>query len=181
MRQSILLVSLLVAAFAAQAQTMKPGLWEIRQQPKLDPARQAQMEQAQAQMAKMSPDQRKMMEDMMAKRGVSMDFSGGGVITVKMCVSEEQAKRNEPPVATRGNCTHEVKRDGSMIHTRFACTNPASEGTSDVTLKPGGEGFTARTHITHTRDGKTEAVDATSDASWLGTDCGALKPINAGK
>lgn len=178
MRQLILIVSLLAAA-SAQAQNMKPGLWEVRQQPQLDPKRQAQMEKAQQQMAAMPAEQRKMMEEMMAKRGVSMDFGGGGVITVKMCVSEEQAKRNEPPVAGRANCTHDVQRSGDQIHTRFSCTNPVSEGTSDVTLRPGGDGFTAKTHISHTRDGKTDSVDATSEARWLGADCGGLKPMGA--
>ena len=178
MRQLILIVSLLAAA-GAQAQNMKPGLWEVKQQPQLDPKRQAQLEKAQQQMAAMPAEQRKMMEEMMAKRGVSMDFGGGGVITVKMCVSEEQAKRNEPPIAGRGNCTHDVQHSGNQIHTKFSCADPASEGTSDVTLRPGGDGFTAKTHITHTRDGKTDSIDASSEARWLGADCGGLKPMGA--
>ena len=177
----LLLLSALLTAGVhaqAQAQTMKPGLWELKQQPKLDPKRQAQMEQAQQKMAALPAEQRKMMEEMMAKRGVSMDFAGGS-INIKMCVSEEQARRNVPPVASRGNCTHDVQRSGKQIHTRFSCTDPVSEGTSDVTLLDGGDGFSAVTHMTHTSNGKTDTIDATSEGHWLGSDCGGLKPMES--
>ena len=61
----------------AAAQDFKPGLWEIKQKPELDPQRQAQMEQMQKQMAALPPEQRKQLESMMSKNGVSMNFQGG--------------------------------------------------------------------------------------------------------
>ncbi|WP_431266072.1 hypothetical protein ACQ859_12630 [Roseateles chitinivorans] len=69
-------VLLAAAAMTASAQDFKPGLWEIRQKPQLDPQRQAQMEQMQKQMAALPPEQRKQMESMMSQHGVSMNFQG---------------------------------------------------------------------------------------------------------
>ena len=169
-----------LAAFtAAQAApvVMKPGLWEIRQTPEMSPDQQAKLEQAQKALAGMSPEQKAMMEKMMAQRGVSMNMSGG-TITIKSCVSKEQAERNTPPVTdTKSNCTHTVKRNGDTIHTHFVCTDPASEGDSDVTLSS--NGFTSKTRFTHQRNGKTETMSISGDGRWLGTDCGGLKPMQA--
>ncbi len=47
------LATLALLSLAAHAQTMKPGLWEIKQQPQLDAKRQAQLDEARKQMAKM--------------------------------------------------------------------------------------------------------------------------------
>ena len=165
-----------LSALPSQAQNMKPGLWEIKQQPQLDPKQQAQMEQAQKQMAAMPPEQRKMMEEMMSKHGVSMGMSGG-VITIKTCISKEQAERNTPPVTDQANkCKHDVQRSGSLIKMRFSCTEPPSEGESEMTLKSGGEGFTSKTRVTSQREGRSQTMTLNAEASWLGSDCGSIKP-----
>jgi len=170
------LLLLAIALPALSQAMMKPGLWEIRQQPQMNAAQQAQMAQAQQQMAAMPPEQRKMMEQMMASRGISMDMSGGG-IGLKMCVSKEQAERNQPPVVDKGKCTHDSQRSGSTIRTQFRCTDPAAEGDSEVTLRGNGEGFSSKTRITHQRDGKPETLQISGEARWLGADCGGLKPM----
>jgi hypothetical protein len=163
--------------FPAAGQTMKAGLWEIHQTPQLPPDQQAKMEAAQRQMAAMPPDQRKMVEQMMAQHGVQMNMAGG-TITIKSCVSKEQAERNAPPVTDgKSHCSHDVQRSGNVIRTHFSCTDPASEGDSEVTLQ-GGDGFTSKTRITHQRNGKPETITVSGDAHWLGSDCGGLKPVD---
>ncbi|QPF73537.1 DUF3617 domain-containing protein [Roseateles sp. DAIF2] len=175
-----LLIALLSPALPAAAQAaMKPGLWEIRQQPQqLDPQRQKQMAEAQQRMAAMPPEQRQAMEQMMASRGISLDMSGGGGggMAVKICISPEQAARNQPPMLDKGKCQHDSQRSGNTINTRFRCTDPAAEGDSEVTLRANGEGFSSRTRITHQRGGKAETTQVSGDARWLGADCGGLKP-----
>ena len=170
---------LLLASLAgvAQAQAMKPGLWEMKQTPQLDPQRQAQMAQAQKAMEGMPPERRKMMEDMMAQRGVSMNFTGG-TITIKTCITKEQAERNLAPVTDRGNCTHDVKRSGSVIQTHFSCTDPATEGDSTVTLN-GNEGFTNQVKLVHQRNGKAETTTVSGEGRWLGSDCGSIQPMKS--
>ena len=73
-------------ALVASAQTMKPGLWEISHQTRSASGDLgAKMAAAQEQMAKLPPDQRKMMEDMMAKQGVTMGAGGpAGGMTMKV-------------------------------------------------------------------------------------------------
>src|SRR4051794_26771635 len=70
------LAALALAAFctgASAQQNMKPGLWEITTNMK---SASGEMEKARAQMqqqmASMPPEQRKQMEDMMAKQGMKM-------------------------------------------------------------------------------------------------------------
>lgn len=166
-----------LAGSHAHAQTMKPGLWEFKQTPQLDPARQAQMAQAQKAMESMPPERRAMMEQMMAQRGVSVSMAGG-TISVKTCVTKEQAERNMAPVQQHGNCTQDVKRSGSTIQTHFVCTDPASEGDATVTLR-GSEGFTNEVTVRTQRQGKTETVKVTGEGRWLGADCGDVQPMKS--
>jgi hypothetical protein len=174
------LLALLVAglaAGAAHAQNLKPGLWEFKQTPQLDPARQAQMAQAQKAMDGMPPERRAMIEQMMAERGVSVNMAGG-VITVKTCLTKEQAERNLAPISSRGNCTQDVKRSGNVIRTHFVCTDPAAEGDATVTLR-GSDGFTNDVTIRHSRQGQTETTRVSGEGRWLGADCGQVQPMKS--
>lgn len=173
----LLMAALCGLAVSTQAQTMKPGLWEFKQTPQLDPARQAQMAQAQKAMDNMPPERRKMMEDMMAQRGVSMNLAGG-TITVKTCITQEQAERNMAPVTHRGHCTQDVKRSGNTIQTHFVCTDPASEGDAIVTLS-GSEGFTNDVTVKHERQGKTETMKVSGEGRWLSASCGDIQPMKS--
>lgn len=169
-------LALLAASLPALSQTIKPGLWELRQQPQqLDAKRQAQMEQAQQKMAALPAEQRKMMEQMMASRGINVDVAAGGAVSIKTCVSKEQAERNEPPLADQGQCSHQSQRSGNVIRTKFQCSDPAAEGESEVTLN-GSEGFSSKTRVTHQRNGKPETMTIQGEARWIGADCGTLKP-----
>jgi len=170
-------ITLLLAGIAglAHAQTMKPGLWEFKQTPQLDAARKAQMEQAQKAMENMQPERRAMIEQMMAQKGVSVNMAGG-VITVKACITKEQAERNFAPVAQHGNCTQEAKRSGNVIQTHFVCTDPASEGDATVTLR-GSDAFTNDVTIRRDRQGKTETTKVSGEGRWLGADCGDVQPM----
>lgn len=174
---ALLLAGLAGFASATHAQTMKPGLWEFKQTPQLDPARKAQMEQAQKAMENMPPERRAMIEQMMGKQGVSVNMSGG-VITVKTCVTKEQAERNFAPVSSQGNCTQEAKRSGNTIHSHFVCTDPASEGDATITLR-GSEGFTNDVTVRRERQGKTETTKVSGEGRWLAADCGDIQPMKS--
>lgn len=166
-----------LAAGAADAQTMKPGLWEFKQTPQLDPARRAQLEQAQKAMENMPPERRAMIEQLMGKQGVNISMAGG-TFTIKTCVSKEQAERNMAPVQQHGNCTQDVKRSGSTIQTHFVCTDPAAEGDATVTLH-GSEGFTNEVTVRTQRQGKTEVNKVSGEGRWLGADCGDVQPMKS--
>jgi len=86
--------ALALSSFAAAAQGMAPGLWEHSVKFK---SQSGEMEKSkaemQAEMASLPPDQRKMVEQMMAKKGMSFDAEG---TTLRVCVTKEQAERMEP-------------------------------------------------------------------------------------
>lgn len=175
----VALAALLVICTASQAQSMKPGLWEIRQQAQLDPEMQAQMEEARKQMAAMPPEQRKMMESMMAQRGMSIDMAGGGT-TMKVCVSKEQAERDEPPVNDKSDCKHDIKRSGNVVHMRFACSDPPSQGEGDVTITSP-QAYSMKMRVTTQDDGKPRTMAMNGTGRWLGAECGNIKPSNAAR
>lgn len=177
-----LLVALAALPLALQAQTIKPGLWELKQQAQLDPQRQAQLEQAQKQLAGLPAEQRKMMEQMMASRGVSMDLGQGGAITLKSCVTREQVERNLVPGGDKdkGNCKHDIQRSGNQITSRFRCTDPASDGETTATLM-GEDRYSTQTVVRTKANGKTETIRSSGEARWLGADCGSLAPRPAAK
>lgn len=159
------------------AQDIKPGLWEMKQRPQFDGQRKAQMEQAQKQMAALPPEQRKQMESMMAQHGLKMDFAAGEV-SLKACVTKDQAARALLPNRADGKCEHDTKRNGNQLLVTFRCTNPASEGTNEITLD-GPDHYMTKSMVRTQRDGKTETMNATGDARWLGSDCGSIKPQTA--
>ena len=55
-------------------------------------------------MASMSPQQRKEMEAMMTKQGVSMS-STLGAVSSNICLRKDMAERSQMPVQTQGDCT----------------------------------------------------------------------------
>ncbi len=158
------------------AQTLKPGLWEINNRmggsPKMDQA----MAEMNKQMAGMSPDQRRMMQDMMAKQGVSMSPGAAGGMAVKICMTRESIERNELP-SQQGDCkTTTSPRMGNTMKMAFVCTQPPSSGEGQVTfVSP--EAYTMKMAMKTSVQGKPETMTMDGGGKWLSADCGAIKPM----
>jgi hypothetical protein len=171
-------LALAAACVSAQAQKVAPGLWETQTEMKIGNAdMQAQMKRAQEQMAKMPPEQRKMMEDMMAKQGVQMGSAAGGKPSFRHCVSKEQAERGDVPQDADGRCKRDsMDKSGSTLRFKFSCTNPPSTGSGEFnfisdkayTMKMVVDGTSAK--------GQPGTMEMNSSAKWLSADCGTLKP-----
>ena len=169
-------VVLTSGVFSASAQTMKPGLWEINNKMSSSSGdMEKAMTEAQKQLANLPPDQRKMMEDMMAKQGVGMG-AGAGATNVKMCVTSEMAQRNE--VATQqGDCKHTPSpRSGNSMKFSFVCAKPPSNGEGEVIfVSP--EAYTMKMTLNTTAMGKAEKMNMAATARFLSAECGNIKPI----
>ena len=173
-----LLAAALALPLAASAQSAKlrPGLWEhgftMKSQSGKMEAAMAQMQQS---MASLPPEQRKMMEDMMARQGVGIGPAGN---TVRLCLTPEEAERDSPPPPQEG-CTQTSKRSGNVWQIAFQCKGPPpSSGEGQVTLlgpTAYGGNFTMRT----VENGKPEQFQMTQSGKWLGSDCGKVRPIIA--
>lgn len=173
-----LLIAAAVVAFAgtANAQNLKPGLWEITNKMQTAGGQMEQrMADMQKQMAAMPPEQRKMMEEMMAQRGMKMGGTPDGGMTIKICMTKEMIERNEMP--TQGDCkTTQQSRSGNTMKMAFACTNPPSSGEGQVVFTSS-EAYSSKSSITTTVQGKPEKITSEGHGKWLGADCGTIKPL----
>lgn len=169
-----------IAALPALAQNMKPGLWEIdtKSSATADPRLRQMLEMQKQQMANMPPEQRKMMEDMMAKHGAGgLTISPDGGMHVKACVTPEMVARNQLPMQQRGNCVH--KRSpmvGNGMKMSFTCTNPEVSGEGSATFT-GDTAFAMTMQTVATVNGKKQPSSMSSSGKWLASDCGNIKPV----
>jgi hypothetical protein len=161
----------------ANAQTIKPGLWEFTTQMAGGSGKMADaMAQAQKEMANMPPEQRKMMQDMMAKQGVQMGTGAGGGMTVKICMTQEMVDRNDVSSHQDG-CTHtNSPRTGNTMKFSFVCTKPPSKGEGQVTFTSP-EAYNMQMSTTTTVQGRPEKIDMQNSGRWLGSNCGNIKPL----
>lgn len=186
--------ALAALACSAGAQTLKPGLWEVTNQMQTGSGHAGpDMSQMQQQMAGMPPEQRRMMEEMMAKQGVrpapagpnARGAAGGhgrgaGGMSVKVCLTPEMVQKNELP-AQQGDCqTTQQSRSGNTMKMAFACTNPPSTGEGQVIFKSP-EAYSMKMVVSSQVQGKAEKMHMDGAGKWLGPDCGNVKPIVAPK
>lgn len=166
---------LIAASFCVSAQTMKPGLWEINNKMQAGGSRGQDMAKAQRSMENMPPEQRRMMEEIMAKQGVSVGRDGPGSIGAKVCVTREMAERNEIP-SQREGCKQTVSpRSGNTMKISFTCTNPPSSGEGQITfVSP--EAYSMNMTMTTVAEGQPQKVNMDATGRWLSADCGAIKP-----
>ncbi|MBC5765085.1 DUF3617 domain-containing protein [Ramlibacter albus] len=177
MRVLVVAAAAALCSSGAAAQQAKPGLWEITT--KMGGAAGGQMAAAQAQMAEqmknMPPDQRKMVEEMMAKQGMRMAPGAGGGTTIQMCITPEMARRDEVPM-NKGDCKMtSQQRTGNTLKAAFSCTNPPSTGEALVTFT-GTDAYNSKVTVKTVIDGKPETMNIDSSARFLGADCGSVKP-----
>ncbi|SHH07804.1 Protein of unknown function [Massilia sp. CF038] len=175
---ALALVFLSAIVVPAQSQSMRPGLWEIDNKVGAKDSQMGrQMAQLQKQLAAMPPEQRKMMEDMMARHaGAAMSGVSADGVKVTMCMSRDMVERNELPMQQTGNCTHQrLPQVGDTIQMRFTCTEPPASGEGTVHLD-GDRAYTMDLRMTSSVKGKPETTTMHSAGRWLGADCGNLKP-----
>lgn len=161
----------------AQAETLKPGLWEMSTRMRSNSGEiEKAMAQAQKQLAALPAEQRKMMQDMLAKQGVGMGTAGAGNMTIQVCMTPEMLARNEV-VTQDGDCkTQQSPRVGNTMKMKFTCTAPPSSGEGVVTfISP--QSYTTQMTVTAQAAGKPETVKMDSQGRWLAADCGKVRPV----
>lgn len=152
---------------------LQPGLWEQTQTVKGGGAMSEALAKAQAQMAAMPPERRKMMEEMMARQGVGL---GDSANSVRVCISPAQADSGEMP-RLNGRCTHQItQRSGNSMHFSFTCAgSPPSSGEGDFTvLSP--TAYSGQMVMTSVVNGQPERVDMSQQGRFISADCGSLQP-----
>ena len=170
----LITLTLASGTFGATAQTLKPGLWEIHNKMSSNSGEMEKaMAEAQKQLASMPPEQRKMMESMMAQQGVGM--SGGGT-SLKVCMTQEMVDRQEV-VTQQGDCRHTMSpRTGNTLKFSFVCSKPPSSGEGQVTfVSP--ETYTMKMVLNNSAKGKSDTMTMDATGKFLSVACGAIKPL----
>lgn len=172
----LLALALTGSALGVSAQTLQPGLWEMKN---TMTSRSGEMEkalaQAQKELTQLPPDQRKMMEDMMAKQGMKMDI-GTGATTLKLCMTPEMVARNEVAAQTGGCKQILLPRVGNTMKFTLVCTDPPSSGSGQITFQSA-EAYSMTMQVNTTVNGKTETMAMASSAQFLSAHCGSIKPL----
>jgi hypothetical protein len=177
------IASLVLSAIAlsTHAQSTKPGLWEVTSKVGGSPEMDKAMAQMQQQMANMPPDQRKQMEAMMGKQGMSLSGASGGGMQIKTCLSKEMAEKSQMPMRTQGDCTSTVSdKTSTGMRMKFVCTNPPSSGDGQFTFS-GDSAYTMKMNVSSSHQGKPQTTTIEGSGKWLGSDCGSIKPIELPK
>jgi len=165
-----------VPALAQSQIALKPGLWEQSATIKSQSGQiEKAMAEAQARIAQLPAEQRRQIEAMMKERGVSI---GNGATTVRMCLTAQDIEQGNIPAQT-GDCTQKVlSRDENTLKVSFSCqTNPPSSGVGEVRLLSPTTTLATAVVDTFVND-KPERIDATQKGTWLGDECGEIKPLS---
>lgn len=164
--RSVLPLALSLSPLTASALDIQPGVWEVSSHNMQVGGRAMPgMQEMLAQMQNLPPEQRQMMEGMMAEQGIKLGAGG-----VQMCLTAEQIAAQEIPLHDPDSgCSNEIlERGPSVWKFRFTCPQAQGEGeTHFVSDKE----FT--TQVKGTYNGQPSSME--SRARWVGADCGELK------
>lgn len=172
------LVVLLCPAGAAWAQTappIKPGLWEVHSERRVDGQKAPDPAQR---MKDMPPEMRARLEAAMKARGLDASAAAGPGGAMKICLSRESLEQGQWQ-GSQARCKTEFgARSASRWAWHSVCSEPASETDGEARFATP-ERYTVQTTTTMTLKGQTRSSQMTIDAKWLGSDCGGLKPVTA--
>jgi len=168
-------------ALNAEAQTVKPGLWEVTNKVKSGTdemeKKRAEIERA---MASLPPELRKIFDDMTAKRGVVIMASVPGAVTFNVCITQEMIDNNELSDPT-GDCrSTSSPRVGNLIKVTYVCNRPPSSGEVQITLA-GPEAFNSKLTEVSIASGGREKMMLEGRGKWLSAECGAITPMTKPK
>ncbi len=162
--------ALITAAVPASALDMRPGLWEMTSDEiQVNGTEMPGMAEMLEQMKALPPEQRKMMEDMLAGQGMELGAAG-----VRMCLSAEQVKSRELPFQNEPGCQQEVTEQTDNLW-RFSFECPDAKGTGETRLISDREVVSVidSQYQTGTQEGSSRMQ---SRGRWLSDDCGSLRP-----
>lgn len=170
---AVLAVAIGTGQALAEVEQMRHGLWEHSFTMKSQSGEMEKtMSEMQQQLAGMPPEQRKMMEQMMASQGMSL---GPNNQTVRICISKEKAAQGLVPQQD-GNCSQEViERRGNTVKMKFTCAgNPPSSGEGEITFSSP-TAYTGKSIINTTVQGKPERMTVEQRGKWISYDCGNIR------
>lgn len=171
MRSALAILTLAaLASTPLLADQIRPGLWEVSSSGmQIDGQQLPAMQQMLEQLDRLPPDQRRMMEDMLAQQGVALGDQG-----VRVCLSEEQVKARRLPIEQEAGCTQQIT-ESSASHWRFRYQCPSSSGEGVARFLSDRE-FTTEVKSTIQSERGVQNAEVKTHARWVSDDCGGLTP-----
>lgn len=171
-----LCVALVSVAGTAAAQKVAPGLWEYSIAMKPGGAQADALARMQEQLARMPPDKRKQMDEMLQRQGLAAGGAPGQPVTTKVCITPEQAARDEV-TQPDSNCKQLSKdRQGNTMRFTFACTGERqATGEGEYTFVSDKQ-HQGKVIVNTMVRGKPERMEMAHQGRWLATNCGDVKP-----
>lgn len=175
---SVLSCAALVAVLAAQSMPtppVKPGLWEVKSSA-LDASGREMPSPEQAALAKMTPEQRARMTEMMKARGVAMPDASGAM---KTCFAKEtlESGRWQQMAADMGCTTNYTGTASSTWKWHSTCPAPRQSVSDGEIVFTNAENYRVKVTMSMTVAGKPTTSTRLMQAKWLGADCGDIKPF----
>lgn len=174
------LLPLVLASVAVTAQVLaaepikpniKPGLWEVSITPEVS----GEMPIPEAQLAKMSPEQRARLEAMMKARSAK----GATPRTYKECMTPEKIARgfDMDRKGDEASCKRKViSSSANELTMHDECTKPDQKTVSDVHFEvKGGTQMNGKINVVVSSGSKAMTVKNTMQGKWVSASCGAVK------
>jgi hypothetical protein len=164
--------ALLVGASPVQAVDLLPGLWEFSSDDiEVNGMQMPGVEEMVEQMKNLPPDQRGMMEEMLAAQGVQLGANG-----MRICLSEAQVKSRKLPFQDEPGCSQEItEQTDSLWAFTFQCPDAKGKGETRLISEREVASVIESDYRVGTDQGSSRMQ---SRGKWLSADCGALKPRN---
>lgn len=171
---TVSLSAAVMAAAGAPRPPIKTGLWETRMST-LDANGKEVPSPGQEALARMSPETRARMAEMMKGRGMALPEADG---SMKVCLSKEVLDSGAWQQASAGTgcTTNYLSTTGSTWKWHSTCTSLSSESDGEITFS-GQESYRSTVTTTSTIRGKTTTTTRAMQSKWLSADCGDIKPI----
>lgn len=151
---------------------MLPGLWEFSSDEiEVNGMQMPGVAEMIEQMEDLPPEQKKMMEDMLAEQGVELGARG-----MRICLSEAQVKSRKLPFQDEPGCSQEVTEQTERNWTfTFQCDDAKGRGETRLIS----EREVSSLIESEYRVGDQQGISSMkSQGKWVSTDCGSLEPKN---
>jgi hypothetical protein len=158
---------------AAESAPLRPGLWEMKMQ-RDGVDQSARMRDMEERLKNMPPEQRQMVENMMKQHGVSIE--GGG--NLKICMTKETLDVDAWHQQQQGDtgCKTQTTRSGKVWRWHQSCPAPNASESDGEAIFVSDTKYTMKSTTTLDEDGAKKTHTMTGTSTWLGADCGDIKP-----
>lgn len=180
MKRCAVFVMLMAAwSLAQSASPIKPGLWEVHPIKRVLDGKDmtAQMAASQARMqerlAKMTPAQRKQMEQAMGGLKLPSDAAQ------RLCISAEMAAQDKPTMPSEAQCEPvKYQRSGNKTTYELNCTANGSTTVGTGESVTDGDTVTSRMDMDISGARGHHTMHTETQMKYLGSDCQGVKPMD---